>query len=164
MTDYQVEERTLGSQDTAVLVDDLTVEEMGPFLEKAFATVSEYLAKHGSAPAGPPFARFHHAIGARFRTEAGFPTRTPVEEDGVVHRGSLPGGRVATTWHVGPHRRVGRAHAAVYERLDSQGRRPCGDAWEVYVGDAVGRLDSAGLRTLVVQPFVDAVIPERRRP
>lgn len=156
MTDYQVEERTLGAQDTAVLVDDLTVEEMAPFLEKAFATVSEYLARSGSAPAGPPFARFHHAIGARFRTEAGFPTRAPVEDGGEVRHGTLPGGRVATTWHVGPHRKVGRAHAAVYERLEALGRRPSGDAWEVYVGDPRGDIESLAQRTLVVQPFVDA--------
>jgi effector-binding domain-containing protein len=52
---------------------------------------------------------------------------------GRVVPGSLPGGEVATTTHVGSYDDVAAAYSAVERWLDDQGLVPVGDPWESYL-------------------------------
>jgi effector-binding domain-containing protein len=69
-----------------------------------------WLAERGVAPAGAPFLRYHviDMAADRLEVEAGVPVPAPVEGEGDIRAGVLPGGRYATATHHGhPDRLVG---------------------------------------------------------
>jgi effector-binding domain-containing protein len=61
-----------------------------------------WVLDHGYAPSGAPFLRYLVIDMAReLVMQAGVPVASPVETAGDVEAGELPGGRYATTTHVG---------------------------------------------------------------
>lgn len=61
-----------------------------------------WLGGRGSAPAGPPFFRYHVIdMDRQLEVEAGVPVASAVQDDGDVHAGTLPAGRFAVMTHTG---------------------------------------------------------------
>jgi hypothetical protein len=52
--------------------------------------------------------------------------------EGRVAAGELPGGTVASAWHLGAHDRLGDAYAGLQAWLQQYGHQPQGAGWEVY--------------------------------
>ena len=67
---------------------------------------------------------------------------------GDVGPGTLPGGHVLTTLHVGAYDEVGAAYGALETYLIKNGYEPAGAAWECYLDGP----DVAEPRTKVYQP------------
>ena len=64
--------------------------------------VYAWLATHGLPPAGPPFLKYNVIDMMRqLEIDNGVPVAAPVDGDGHVVAGVLPGGRYATATHVG---------------------------------------------------------------
>ncbi|MGH2994210.1 MAG: GyrI-like domain-containing protein [Solirubrobacterales bacterium] len=116
--------------------------------------VASYLQSVGATPTGPPFARFFDYTEEEADFEAGFPVAEPVPGgDGRVASGELPGGRAATTIHVGPYEGLQQAHEAIGEWVLANGHDPAGPVWEVYVTGPPDESDPSKWRTELVWPL-----------
>ena len=153
MTTYEIETRTLDEQDTAVESATLRVDEIAPWLGKAFQETAEYLARKGAGPVGMPFARYHQLRDDRFEVEAGFPASTPVGGEGDVEPSDLPGGPAAVVVYFGPYEGTEPAYEALLTWVSEHGGEPEGDPWEVYFTDPNENPDPATWRTEMVQPY-----------
>ena len=153
MNTYDVQTTTRTSQATAVSHTTLAVEEIGPWLGKAYGAVARTLATQGTHPAGPPFARYHRLSDGRFEVEAGFPVLAPIKADGEVQPSSLPGGTAATTMHIGSYGDMEPGYAALAAWVKERGQELAGDAWEVYFSDPGEEPDPAKWQTQIVQPY-----------
>jgi effector-binding domain-containing protein len=73
-----------------------------PTIADRIPEVFGWLAARGIEPAGAPFLRYHVIDASReLLIEAGVPVAAPVDGDGEVRPGVLPGGRYATIVHIG---------------------------------------------------------------
>lgn len=73
-----------------------------PAIADRFPEVFGWLAARGIEPAGAPFLRYHVIdASGELVIEAGVPVAEPVDGDGDVRPGVLPGGRYATIVHIG---------------------------------------------------------------
>jgi effector-binding domain-containing protein len=153
MKTYDIQTTTRTSQPTAVADTSLTVEEIGSWLGKAYGAVAATLARQGTYPAGPPFARYHKLSDGHFEVEAGFPVTAPIKADGEVRPSSLPGGTAATTMHIGSYDEMEPGYQALASWVKERGQELAGDAWEVYLTDPSEEPDPANWRTEIVQPY-----------
>ncbi|HEY9338110.1 MAG TPA: GyrI-like domain-containing protein [Kribbella sp.] len=146
----RAEFRTVREQPTAVLRATLGRRDVVDWFDAAFATVADYLYRHGVAACGFPFSRDHLLPDGSYLLEAGFPVGTRIKGDGEVRPSSLSAGKVVVARHIGSYADVADAYQAIDEWLKAEHAIRTGDAWEVYRG-AGG--DRAGQTTEVVQPF-----------
>lgn len=153
MKTYQVERRELVERSTAVVRSTLSIGEIGQFIGHALGAVAQALAGQGTAPAGPPFARYHRLDGQRFDVEAGFPTVSAASPTAEVSASSLPGGAAAVLTYIGPYDEMEPAYAALAEWVARNGGHPAGDPWEVYFSDPAREPDPRTWRTEIVMPF-----------
>jgi effector-binding domain-containing protein len=91
----------------------------------------DVLRIRGVAPAGPPFVRYHTFGEVETDVETGVPVAEPVDGQGRVSAGELPGGRAVVTVHLGSHDRLGEAYKRIGDWLAANGEAD-GPAWEVY--------------------------------
>lgn len=150
---YDIRSEVLPGQLTAVITGTVPLAEVGRWLPIAYDEVFAALARQGIDPVGPPFARYD-LLGDRFVMEAGAPVAGQVVPDGRVIAGTLPGGPVAITTHVGPYDQLGDAVDALTTWVVAQGSTPAGAHWEVYYSDPILEPDPATWRTDVVLPMV----------
>jgi effector-binding domain-containing protein len=111
-------------------------------LARAVPRILGYLRAYQVQATGEPFARHRELPGGLLELEVGVPIAEPVERiesthrgvSGQVHLGRLPGGRVATTWHVGPYRDLAATRQALAEWARRAGHRPATPsvAWESF--------------------------------
>lgn len=126
---------------TAVVRARVPVPEISAFLGGAFGEVMQAISAAGGFPAGPPFARYDFVevpqgeAPETFVVEAGFPVNAPLERNGRVEPGVLPGGPVAVTTHVGSYDTVSAAYQAIERRIAQEGMVPAGAPWESYLDD-----------------------------
>ncbi|MGE5827885.1 MAG: GyrI-like domain-containing protein [Micromonosporaceae bacterium] len=149
---YQVTSTVLSDCYTAVMRCERPASELPAWLSSVFGRVSDYLAREGVKPAGPPFARFTF-LGHLAAAEAGFPVPREIPGDGVVEPSTLPDGPAAVATHYGHYRDVEMAYRACRAWLDDHGYDPAGPHWEVYYTDPGTEPDPARWRTDVVVPF-----------
>lgn len=88
--------------------------------------VFDWLARRGVAPAGPPFHRYRAIgdAGAPIDVEAGVPVATPLEGEGRITAGVLPGGAYAVAVHEGHPDLLPEAHEALRAWARDAGLRP----------------------------------------
>ncbi len=130
--DGNVELRQLEPQSTLIIRGTIPIADLGATMGERLGALSSYLQQSGAQPAGPPFVRYHTFGDTETDFELGVPVREPVAGEGGISRGELPGGPAATTWHTGPHIKLGEAYARIAAWLKEQEREPSGPAWEVY--------------------------------
>ncbi len=123
---------------------------MGTFLTEVWT----YIEKHGGQPAGPPFTRYHSTENIEaLDLEAGLPVRRAIKGAGRITAGSLPGGEVIVTDHIGTYETLPKAGQALAKWCDLHGRTPAGPNWEVYwTGPGAGK-DPSKVRTEVIKPL-----------
>jgi len=129
------------------------VKDVGLEVPTALGAIAASLERRGQKPAGPPVFRYFDRTDAGLTMEFAFPTAAPVEDDGEIRGTSLPAGRVASFWHVGPYNLLGGAWASFHEALRRRGHTPSMGGWEVYGMAPGGEPDAAKLRTELVQPI-----------
>ena len=134
-TAYDVRLADLQEQQAAVVCGRITMDQIADFLGGAFGEVMGALAAQDMHPVGPPFARYRFLEGGVLEVDAGFPVSAPVAPTGRVEATTLPGGRVATTLHVGDYAGVGSAYDAASQFLTDEGYEVAGAPWECYLDD-----------------------------
>jgi effector-binding domain-containing protein len=114
--------------------------------------VEQYMEKLGIRPSGPSFGIFHAYEPDHVDFQAGFPVAEPVEGEGRIEAGEIPGGRVAVAVHEGPYDTIGEAHDALDAYVHDRGAHR-GSPREVYVTGPGQERDAAKWRTEVVYPI-----------
>ncbi|HET8717765.1 MAG TPA: GyrI-like domain-containing protein [Nocardioidaceae bacterium] len=147
-TTYEVRLADLQEQRAAVVCGRITRDQIADFLGGAFGEVMDLLASQDMQPAGPPFARYRFRDDGILEVDAGFPVPAPVTPAGRVEASTLPGGRVATTMHVGDYAGVGSAYDAASQFLTEEGYEVADAPWECYLDDP----DVPAPRTEVFMP------------
>lgn len=150
MAEITVTERT--EQPTACLREVVPMNAMPQFFERTFHAVMAALQQQGVAPAGPPYAIYYRMPTDTVDVAAGFPVTRPIEPDGEVQPGTLPGGRTYQAVHVGPYDTMEPLYHAILERMTADGATPADVMWEQYLSDPAAEPDPAQWRTMVGWP------------
>jgi effector-binding domain-containing protein len=149
---YDVTDRVLTAQYTAVVRDEIPRPDLPAWLRLAYHDVALYLRRWRIEAAGPPFARFTF-LGDQVAIEAGFPVGQEIAGQGRVQPSRLPDGPAVVTTHYGRYENLEDAYAAARRWLATHGRAPTGAHWEVYYTDPAEEPDSSRWRTDVVVPY-----------
>lgn len=138
---------------TAVMRDTCAMSELGPRLGKILPAVFEAITRQGIVASQPPFVRYlaMDMNNGTLEFEAGIPVATPFTDAPPVHAGVLPGGEVASLWHIGPYQDLGASHERLDAWIAAQGRQQGEGRWEVYWTDPGEEPDAAKWRTEVLQ-------------
>jgi effector-binding domain-containing protein len=123
---------------------------IGAFLMEVWT----YIEKNGGKPVGPPFTRYHSTDNLEaLDLEAGLPVADPMPGSARVKAGTLPGGEVIATDHIGSYEGLPNAGEALARWCKQEGRTAAGPNWEVYWTDPGAEKDPSKLRTEVVKPL-----------
>ena len=128
----QVELQQLKPQPVLSIRATVPIAQLGEVMDDRLRALWSYLQQRGARPAGPAFVRYHTFGETETDLETGIPVVEPVAGEGRIAGGDLPGGPAATTWHLGPHDKLGEAYARIQAWLNVHDREPNGPAWEVY--------------------------------
>ena len=153
---YQIAAADLQEQQVACMHGRILPGGIPTFLAAAYSKVPAASAQQGLRLSGPPYARYRFDKDGTVDVEAGFPVSGAMVRIGDVGPGTLPGGHVITTLHVGAYDEVGGAYDTLETYLSNNGYEPAGAAWECYLDEP----DVPEPRTKVYQP---ARRPCRRR-
>jgi effector-binding domain-containing protein len=141
-------------QVVATVRAEIPTDEVSQNLAVMFTEVMGALSEQGVQTIGPPFSRIHSIDREtkRMDLEAGVPVRTRIEPQGRVAPSELPGGKVATTWHVGPYHELQRSHDRLGKWIETQSLKSRGGFWEIYWTDPSLEPDPSAWRTQVLWP------------
>lgn len=142
----------LSEQPMACIREHVRVDAMPQFFDRVFHAVMAAVQRQGAAPAGPPFALYFGMPTDTVDVAAGFPVTRPIEADGDVQPGALPGGRTYEAVHVGPYDAMEATYHALIERMAADGVPPADVMWEQYLSDPQTQPDPAAWRTRVCWP------------
>src|SRR5690349_21760187 len=99
---YEVELSIGWAQPTLVARFEVAPAALGARLHEVLPAIHRYATARGVAVVGPPFTRYLEMRAGTFVVEAGVPVAASTPGLGEIVSGELPGGPLATTWHVGP--------------------------------------------------------------
>jgi effector-binding domain-containing protein len=86
-----------------------------------YGEIAAYAGKSGIPFAGPPFAMYYNMDMDDLDIEIGFPVDKVAAGEGRVKAGKLPGGRQATTTHVGSYETIEKAYNALTAFVGERG-------------------------------------------
>jgi effector-binding domain-containing protein len=144
---YEPEIVDLPAATTAVIGAVVPVEQLPALFDGSFPRLAEVTATQGVAIAGAAFALYHREPGETVDLEIGFVTDRPVQPDGDVRPGELPGGRVARLVHQGAYDELGSSWERLRSWIQERGLAPTGGFWEVYLTEPSPDMDPSDLRT-----------------
>jgi AraC family transcriptional regulator len=130
--------------------------EVAQTLAAVLGRVFAYAQQHGIPLAGQPLTRYLEWGPGLWTVEAGMPIAASPDEliaDTEIKAGTLPGGPVATTTHIGDYGTLSQTHAAVQQWIEAQGLTPSGAPWEVYTTDPADYPDPKDWRTDIFWPL-----------
>jgi effector-binding domain-containing protein len=142
----------LEPQQTAIVGEQVPVDRLTDFFDRAFSTVMAVTSRQGVMVTGPPFALYHGTPTETVDVEAGFPTASALEAEGDVRPGALAAGRAVEAMHVGPYDTLAQTYEEVVRWAREQGLQPGRDMWEEYLTDPTADSDPATWRTRVLVP------------
>ncbi len=120
---------------TAVVRATVLPWEVTTFLHRALGEVLAAMEAQQIVPGGEPFVFYQSVQSGAVHVEAGFPTIGRIEAAGDVVASELPGGRTVTGVHCGPFDTLSQTYADMHAWATSNGMRPTGALWEVYLND-----------------------------
>jgi len=108
------------------------VQDLPKVFGDAYGAIMQYLAELGEQPAGMPYAAYYNMDMQNLDLEIGFPVARKIAGKGDVQPSEFPGGKLASTVHIGPYDQVGPAYDALMHWVGTQGYEATGVAYEVY--------------------------------
>ncbi len=158
-TSNDVEIEQLEPQPVLSIRATARIDQLGETMGDRLQALQGYLQQHGTKPSGPPFVRYHTFGETETDFETGIPVAEPAEGEGRIAGGELPGGPAVTTWHIGPHDKLGDAYARIEAWLKEHDHERGGPAREVYHWIDLSqdldpsKWDPSAWRTQLVQPI-----------
>jgi AraC family transcriptional regulator len=132
---YEISEKELAPQLALTHRRKVTMPTIAEGVGAGFGVLMEHAAKTGAQWAGPPFILYPEDCGGEYEIVICMPVVPGATGGEGVELEEIPGGRVATTTHVGPYREVGNAYTALQKWMTDNGCRPAGMPREVYLND-----------------------------
>src|SRR3954464_4757660 len=126
---YQIEITQSHRILTAVIRSCVPAKELAQFVPAACGEVWSFIRAAGLPRPGRPMALYFDAQGT---VEVGAEVSEPFAGNERIHCSELPAGRVVSSVHFGPYRRLSEAHAAIREWCGSHGHSCSGVSWEIY--------------------------------
>jgi effector-binding domain-containing protein len=148
---YEVSEKELAPQLALMVRKRVSMATIGQAMGEAFGAIMAHVEAGGAQFAGPPFALYPGEMAEEFDAIVCMPVAPGATAGPGVDLEEVPGGRVATTMHVGPYPEVGKAYTALQEWMTDNGRRPAGPPREIYLNEP-GTVPDAELLTEVDWP------------
>lgn len=130
--EYEIELTSLEPQPTLSVRGPVAVDGIASAIGERTRRIWQHLQRVGAQPVGPPYTRYHAMGEEEVDLEVGFPVPEPLEGDGGIEAGRLPGGEVISTVHRGPYEGLSEAGAALDRWLEENDREARGPNWEVY--------------------------------
>lgn len=141
------------AQPVAVIRSTSPMSELGQRLGEIFPAVHAAITEQGRTATYPPFMRYFDMDMEKgtLDFEAGIGVDAPIADASPVQASTLPGGEVASVWHVGPYHELGASHERLEAGIAALGRQKGAGRWEVYWTDPGEEPDPAQWRTEVLQ-------------
>ena len=111
---YDIEIKNMTPQPMVSIRTKCDRGDIGPTLGEILPEVWKYLRRQGLFPSGPPFTLYHGWDEELADIEGGMPVESPIEGEGRITAGEIPGGRVVSTIHVGPYEKLVEAYDALH--------------------------------------------------
>ncbi|THF68546.1 hypothetical protein E7T06_16155 [Deinococcus sp. Arct2-2] len=150
----------LPPQPTLSIRETVPLLALGEARGRMLRVLADVLTRRGIRPVGSPVVRYHTFNEVETDLELAVPFNEPQAGEDPVVSGELPGGPVATTWHLGPHDTLGNTYTRLKAWCQAQSREPGGTAWEIYTwidlltsADPGGRPAPSTWWTQLVQPL-----------
>lgn len=155
MTPYSVARKAISAQSVLVIRRCVKRSGIAAAITEVLPSILQFAQQNGIVIAGPPFCRYVEMGPGLMTIEPGFPVASPVEPPAgsEIQSGTLPGGPVAVTVHLGPYDKLPEAVAALHEWIESQGLSCVSGLWESYVTDPADHPDPKDWRTEVYWPL-----------
>jgi effector-binding domain-containing protein len=152
---YEVKLRDTVAQPMVSIRGHSSTANMPDFFGRAYAEIFGVLGPLGVRPNGTPVTIYHDPeINVDdVDLEVVVPVAEPVQGAGRVKGGTLPGGPVAYTLHVGPYENIHEAYKALAEWVQQNGREMAGPPRESYLVDPRQVKSPSELRTEVMWPI-----------
>ena len=142
----------LEAQPVLVIEANVAAPKLGEALAEILPKVHQYATEQGIEIVGMPFMRYLEMTN-HFRIDAGIPIATEVAGDGEIVSKVLPGGKTATTLHLGEYHLVGQAWDAMFAWGEKQGIEQHDGGWDVYENDPTEVDEPGQLRTRLYYPM-----------
>jgi effector-binding domain-containing protein len=126
---YHVELANVDPTLTAVICGRFASQDLPQFVPAACGEVWSFMRAAGLPKPGHHIALYLDALGS---IEVGAEVAEPFVGNERVHCSQLPGGRVATTVHLGPYGGLVEAHRAIRRWCAQQGYSCSEVSWEIY--------------------------------
>lgn len=153
---YSISTKELDPQPVLVVRTRIPRSEIAATIGRSLGSIAEYARKYEIAITGEPFARYPEGGADYVVIEPGMRVVEAVaggiNEDEVIAE-TLPGGTVAFTIHEGAYDKLFETYAALEQWIKSNGYKPAGAPWEIYITDPGQHPDQEDWRTEVCWPM-----------
>ena len=163
---YSIEKKMLPPQPVLVVRRKVKRSEIAATIGQTLPHIFAFAQQHAIALSGLPFTRYIEMgpglvtmePGMRIAASSGDLTsigkgQTAAAAESEVVAGTLPGGPVATTLHIGPYENLSDAYAAIQHWIETQGLAAAGAPWESYVTDPGENPNPSEWKTEVFWPL-----------
>jgi effector-binding domain-containing protein len=126
---YQVKKQQLAPRPIAVVRLRANKHQLAGVIPQTCGEVWKFIQAAKIEHAGRHVAVY---LDDQINIECGAEVPGPFQGDGRVVYSTTPGGRVATTAHIGPYQRLGDAHTAIRKWCADHNVPLAGPNWEIY--------------------------------
>ncbi len=144
--------QTVAQQHVASVRTRARADELSKTLAMVLPEVLGHLNANGIVPTGPPFTRFHKFDGDYVELEAGIPVKDAIPSGERVKSSTLPGGKVATTWHHGSYHTLASTYDLLKQWMEGEDYEARGGQWEIYWTDPGIEPNPSNWKTQVLWP------------
>ena len=138
---------------TAVIRMTIPRSEIRSAMGAGMAELMQVISSQGLTPSGPLFSHHFRIDPEVFDFEIGVPVTSPVEEEGRVTCGELPGTTVLRATYRGPYEELASAWGEFESWIRDEGHSCSGELWECYVSGPESSSDPAEWRTELNRPL-----------
>ena len=131
--DYDVTVKEAASERLAGVRGTYRIAELGEVMGREFGRIMGAIAAQGVRPSGGAVTVYHGWTEDTVDAEIAFTIDGDFTAQEDVKPGTLPGGKVAFTVHVGPYDHVGAAYGAIQEYAKANDLTLADTMWERYL-------------------------------
>ena len=113
-------------QPALAIREEVFNQEIGKKMGELFGELMEFFMRKRIQVTSPPFTIYHSWNSQKTVMEVGFPVASPMEGEGRIRYITLPSGKVATGYHVGPYERLMESYQKLQDWMKEKGLKPVG--------------------------------------
>jgi effector-binding domain-containing protein len=117
-----------------------------------YGRVYTYMTTKKINPTGPPIALYYSEPGPDWKIGAAVPVPEGTAGQGDIYSIVLPGGKMASTIHMGSYDKLGESWSALSDWIQKSHYKPAGPGREVFLVGPPQESDPAKFRTELLWP------------